>query len=875
MNKIEKVTLAALLHDIGKFRQRALDPSHNHQWHSRKFILELAREESGEIKRDLEDIAEMTSKHHDPDTPLARFIRDADWITAAQEREEGRYSERRDVSKQPMLSIFSMIMDENTSKEKYYSYTQEQQSHAYDNREQNSSDENTSKEKYYSYTPLEISKKLEPVDGRRAEVELEDAWMKFAERAKRIGKENFDTFLFSLLYLLKKYTFFIPSATYGGEEKTIVPDVSLFYHLSTTAAFANCIYRFEMEKGTGVNFLLIFGDISGLQDFIYTISSKRALRSLKGRSICLELLNRASAYKILAAIELPITNLISCSPGSFIILAPNLEKVEEKLIEVRKEINRNFLEEFGGDIYFSIGWISFDKNRAKEIVEVIDEAKKKVEENKRRRFSELLDEIENEEGYKKFFILTDPKKRETCDVCKRDYKPEEIETDEEGVKKCKSCREFEELASWLRNTDYLIEVPEFKEKFIKERRLELKRIGIRVLDTFFLFKPRQMNLKDIISAFSSTANLHAYRINSTDFESNFDMKTETNVGYGFDFFATYAPEENKRIKDFEELAKESEGTKRIGILRMDVDNLGKIFSGRRIDNRHRQASIDNWHGWASWDLTCRNEKCRNYRKKVAEIDHKNSRRHCDICGEELDIISKMTPARYSTLSSLMNIFFHACVDKICSNGGLFSQKDLGKGDLYLIYSGGDDLFLVGSWNKVYEAALRIKEEFDTFVGRNPNITISASLLDVHRKIPVHRFAEHAKNELEKAKNRKADDKIVKNAISIFGIVKSWKSFHDLHKLKNHLHKMINEKKLSRRFLHFLFRLDEEAKKEPEPISRVRALALYHFSRFEEQGMKTEELKEEIFKLIKNDLYIPVRWAEMLTRKEVPDNEKYP
>ncbi|MCD6154650.1 MAG: type III-A CRISPR-associated protein Cas10/Csm1 [Candidatus Verstraetearchaeota archaeon] len=857
MNEAEKITIAALLHDIGKFRQRALDPSfsHTHQWHSKEFILELAREESREeIKRDLEEIARISYSHHDKshDTPAVKSLIYADWITSA-EREEGRYSEKRPVAEQPMLSIFSMI-----TKEKHPN------------------------EKYYDYSPFGLNRSLKPVEGRKARVELRPEWEEFSREAKRIKKDDFHCFLFSLLHLLKKYTFFIPSATYGGEEKTIVPDVSLFYHLSTTAAFANCIYRFETGGGIGDDyFILIFGDISGLQDFIYTISSKKALKSLKGRSVYLELLNRAAAYKILNALELPITNLISCSPGSFIILAPNLQEIEVALKKSRREINTWLMEEFNGDIYISIDWVSFDKARAKEIVNVIGEAKEKVDDNKRRKFFEILDEID----YEKFFILMDPRKKEVCEVCKRDYEPKDIVTDEEGIKKCKTCSKFEDLAFWLRNTDCIIEIPGFKEEFMKEKRLELKETGVKVLDTYFFFKPKQMDLKSILPTFAPESKVYVYKINSTDFEPNFEIETGgAKVGYGFDFFATYAPEKEKGIgiKDFDELADESEGAKRIGVLRMDVDYLGEIFSQR----------VNNWHGWASWDLKCKNcgkiiegiscKKCDNCGEEreikwvskekawICKCGHKIPvTQRCD-CGGELEPISKMTPARYSTLSSLMNVFFHACVDKVCSDGGFFNPQYLGKGDLYLIYSGGDDLFLVGSWNKVYEAALKIKEEFDIFVGENRDITISASLLDVHKKIPVHRFAEVAKYELdEKAKKRKkienGEEKVIKDAISIFRKEKSWGSFRDYYELKNSLYDSIEDGKISRGFLHFLYVIDEEAQRGD--ISRVRALALYHFSRFEEQGMRVKGLEKEIFTCIKNDLYIPVRWAEMLTRRE--------
>ena len=94
----------------------------------------------------------------------------------------------------------------------------------------------------------------------------------------------------SLLELCEAYLSYIPSSTYRGE----VADISLFDHSKITAALAACMalyldsqqrsdYRTELltnrhnfygEKA----FCLFSCDISGIQQFIYTISSKGALK---------------------------------------------------------------------------------------------------------------------------------------------------------------------------------------------------------------------------------------------------------------------------------------------------------------------------------------------------------------------------------------------------------------------------------------------------------------------------------------------------------------------------------------------------------------------------------------------------------------------
>ena len=139
----------------------------------------------------------------------------------------------------------------------------------------------------------------------------------------------------SLLELCEAYLSYIPSSTYRGE----VADISLFDHSKITAALAACMalyldsqqrsdYRTELltnrhnfygEKA----FCLFSCDISGIQQFIYTISSKGALKGLRSRSFYLELLLENLADEILGACSLYRTNLLYTGGGHAYILLPN------------------------------------------------------------------------------------------------------------------------------------------------------------------------------------------------------------------------------------------------------------------------------------------------------------------------------------------------------------------------------------------------------------------------------------------------------------------------------------------------------------------------------------------------------------------------
>jgi CRISPR-associated protein Csm1 len=118
-----------------------------------------------------------------------------------------------------------------------------------------------------------------------------------------------------LLKLLEATLSYVPSSTAVGE----VCDISLYDHQKITAALAVCMLHYF--KGTGVSdyqafcyggknadfrnqpaFLLVSGDISGIQDFIYTVPSNGALKTLRGRSFYLEVLLENIVDEILGSL---------------------------------------------------------------------------------------------------------------------------------------------------------------------------------------------------------------------------------------------------------------------------------------------------------------------------------------------------------------------------------------------------------------------------------------------------------------------------------------------------------------------------------------------------------------------------------------------
>jgi CRISPR-associated protein Csm1 len=175
------------------------------------------------------------------------------------------------------------------------------------------------------------------------------------------------------------------------------------------------------------------------------------------------------------------------------------------------------------------------------------------------------------------------------------------------------------------------------------------------------------------------------------------------------------------VKDGANLAKSSEMIenesslgyfRRLGVLRMDVDNLGAIFR----DGVGRQSTF----------------------------------------------------AFYSALSRSLDWFFKGYLNSIWKNEGFDKRSQI-------IYSGGDDLFIVGRWDLMIQFAKKIAEDFGRYNGQNPNLGISGGVAVVTHKFPVIKASALAGTAEKKAKKHrhKAGKVGLKNAFTIMGEPLHW------------------------------------------------------------------------------------------------------
>ena len=126
-----------------------------------------------------------------------------------------------------------------------------------------------------------------------------------------------------------------------------------------------------------------------------------------------------------------------------------------------------------------------------------------------------------------------------------------------------------------------------------------------------------------------------------------------------------------------------------------------------------------------------------------------------------------TFSRVSTLSTSLDLFFKGYVPNLIQS----YYKD----SIYLVYSGGDDVFAIGAWDKIIYFAYQLYKDFRRFTAHNPDITLSASIVLENPSYPIIKGAITAENALDIAKNYNSYSKAYnsKNNVSIFGKVLSW------------------------------------------------------------------------------------------------------
>ena len=720
----------------------------------------------------------------------------------------------------------------------------------------------------FSLQELALSEDFFPSESPDGKVDK--LWEQLQIQIDHLSSSNIQVLAENTLELLKKYAITIPCGYKGAET------ISYYDYAKTLAGISVCLYdwwfshdrqtnRFKLEENDAP-LLLINGDLSGIQSYIHEVVSKSAARNLKGRSFFLFLLADNLIDRLVKELGIFKSCIIYNSGGGFKLIAPNTINCLNSLQKFEKEIlHSKLFDYFGTNLSCAIAsaplGINSKLTTANEII------LKALREKKAQKF------IEQVRNYDRLF---NPEKVEQGGITARDIVTgEEINNNElnycwyldpDGERDIKPANKTQlktgdflvkESTAWqillgqqLKKIDYWIKstksIPKLKRK--NKHNYELMPLDLGIYNYFLNeeqwkdLAPQLLNEQLTINKINNldTFEFHSpiWQIGYTFYGGNEGPVDHLENPKTFSEMAGAEDEEKKNANPAYHL--EELPFKRLGILHMDVDNLGNLF----------KESVEN---------------------------------------EAFGL------AHYSTLSRSLDYFFKGYLNTLW-------QKATYKNETQIIYAGGDDLFLVGRWDLMLELAESIKNEFNKWTGGNKNLSLSGGISIVTHKYPVMKAAKMAEGAEKRAKENNRG-RYLKNSFTLFDTPLHWETkdgwmneFELVKDLKNELVKIISDKGLSKGILvkimqHELSRLLQEKTKQNQKWKWTTA---YDLSQVEKRLRSAHNYRGEAFikeikiavqleqykgkKLQSNHLFIALlaiaaRWAELEQRTQKALAEK--
>lgn len=541
MNKNEELLLGAFLHDIGKFVFKTGEAGDHIQMGS-AFAKDLCS--YFDITKDsTQTITSLVGRQYNElDNPeMGECIKDADQILSL------AGSDKNIPTVWPLLSVFSFIdVDKGNPSENVY---------------------------YFDPSPIDYEKNFFPIEEKKSLntwapemgsiTDLHNtSWNIFTAEARMLPNKDFWSFFDSLFFLLEKFT----GRVSAGFDKSMA-DISLFDHMKNKAALAFCLFKSNQAEEP---FLLIEGKVSGIQDFIYNVASPNEVRKnraklLRGRSFYISLLCDSIAMWLLKELDLHRTNLLLTAGGHFMILAPNTSKNNEVLNDAKKKINKEiFFNMFRCNLSLVLEWVTISQNGLKNFPNCLDKLGHKISEAREKRLFDLI----LDEGLGPFEY--DSEKFDVCPICQLDYP--------KGENACNACKNHVEIGRSLPRTNYLISWFSTENNFFNA-------IPFPPLGMTWVMVNDKFGVHEILQKLEQK---RVFRLQIIDLKSrnifrdlnpDVNRMNQTCASYGFNFMGNYAPlDTDGSVLEFEELAKKSDGYPMLGVLRMDVDDLGSVVS---------------------------------------------------------------------------------------------------------------------------------------------------------------------------------------------------------------------------------------------------------------------------------------------------------
>jgi len=754
--EVLKIAIAGLLHDIGKLAERArfeVDEAyyrnnadlyqpyksyqyrhtHRHALYTAAFIERFA----GALPRvfnqagwgDGDALINLAAGHHRPNTPMQHVITTADRLSAGIDRVEYENTDSpvpvQDYRKVRMEPLLAKVRLDGKGK--------------FD-----------APGRYRLPLGPLTPEAIFPTDreigsDEEAGQEYQSLFDGFVAELERLAhKDDPSLWISDFDSLYMRFVGQVPAATVGS----VVPDVSLYDHSRATAALATALYLYHVAEGNLTpeaiqdgkprKFLLLRGNFYGIQQYIFSeggSTNRAAAKILRGRSFSVSLLCELAAAMVCRECGVSPLSVLLSAAGKFTILLPNTQSAREGIARIEKRVDEWFFSRYYGEagIGFSIVDAShedFLHDRIESLWERLSDAQE------RRKYRKIpLDEYGGA-------VLNFDSTRGICSYCgKRPAEPEAMKPagNEDAVPCCSTCKD--QIVIGQKLVECRI-VSIFDDPKTENGVLLSPPFG--VFQLIFGSKPNGQG--EIVSW-----DIAPWREPDRDGERvgvkpiggyvpKFVKGDENDARLSHGERSDRKVEELKKMvsegaaKTFHHIAKQAlrldeegrlHGVEAIAALKADIDNLGRIFAE--------------------------------------------------------GIPGKPNLSRTAGISRQVNNFFCYYIPWLLSTDGRFS-------DVYTIFAGGDDLFLVGPWNTMLDLAEYLRASFRRYACDNPDVTLSAAVEPCKPGMPVRYLAKNVERGLEKAKSASP----TKDHVTVFGETVTWEKYRELREIGARMEKWIDD-----------------------------------------------------------------------------------
>lgn len=621
-----------------------------------------------------------------------------------------------------------------------------------------------------------------------------------------IDIEDYATAVYNLM---QQYTYNIPSAFYHSKL-----DISLWAHSKSTAAIAFCLdrelkYRFKgdtvrirkeletiltklknkgsIQKGDGELFCLVKGDVSGIQDFVFDTKMNGALKALKGKSFYIAFLLDTIARFILKEENMPICNLIYNGGGHFYLLMP--KSFEERLPNYQSIMNSIMFRYHKGALSVLLGSCSIDLlSFMSNIGEKFDEVAKKIQIRKSKKFDDI---IKNEKL--KFFEPFDDFENKCPHCGNLTYTNENV---------CTFCDSFVELGQKLMKSLFIID--NWGRPEVSEKPGDI----YKILAEF----GRRIKFSSHYESISNTIIIDMVKIQELEKENSLSKKDIFEVEYyeALDI-STYVPmDKDGDIKLLDDIVKESKGLKTWGIVRGDVDNLGRIFKDGLKD--------------------------------------------------------KNSLSRVMTLSQEFSLFFGYYFNKLTKEQGPNSVIIYAGGDDFCVLGPWSDMpHLASTIYKKFRDYVCQNEDITLSMGFE---------IAPDKKYPIYRVATVCGEHLDGAKKFERKNGKKKDCFAFGGNFVGWEDFEDLKNIKEKIVHLVKDKNVSKALINVIYSVDKLEKMANESSEMFKSWRFVYYiaklkDRYKRLKDELDEILNAIIKKETNSLYeyayLAARWAELEIR----------